>query len=81
MLLRTPLTDLYNVLVVPMLVVQSLAVLEPLHALLGITRNRFLPVAMQVSSRILISWVIVLWCNTGAHVCFPLMLMAWYVLF
>lgn len=77
MLFRTHLTAMYHSLIIPLIVVQSLAILEPVHAMLGITRNRMLPVLMQVSSRLCMTWVIVFWCNTGAHLCFPLMLMAW----
>jgi hypothetical protein len=78
MLARKPLPQLYHAIILPLLVAQNLAVMEPLHTLLGITKNRYLPVLMQVSSRLWMTWVIVLWCNTGAHLCFPLMVMAWY---
>ena len=53
-----PLSTLHSVVRVPLQLTQSLATLEILHSLLGLTRSSPFTTALQVSSRLFIVWCI-----------------------
>lgn len=60
--------------------VQTLAVLEVLHAALGLVRSSVLTTAMQVASRLLVVWgVVTLFPETAKTSVYSLMVFAWAV--
>lgn len=80
MVFRYSLTNTYNALLWPLLIVQTMAIAEPIHAAFGFTNSRVLPSLLQVFSRLWMAWVIVFGSRSSVHLSFIFMIMSWYSL-
>ena len=73
-------TKIYSAVELPLQVFQTLAVLEVVHALLGVVRSNVFVTAFQVASRVFLVWpILAVFAESQSSVGFPMLLAAWTI--